>query len=70
MIVVSPPPRGEVGRISPSGNLKAKSPPSSGVRVVRTRCTPELRTGLGSVRGTRTLHTELAPGNPGCSIPC
>eukprot|EP00976_Prorocentrum_cordatum_P000085 1871-Prorocentrum_minimum.AAC.1 len=26
-----------------------------------------LRTGLGLVRGTSTLHTELAPGNPGCS---
>ena len=25
------------------------------------------RTGLGLVQGTSTLHTELAPGNPGCS---
>eukprot|EP00959_Pyramimonas_sp_CCMP1952_P166055 3470639-Pyramimonas_sp.AAC.1 len=31
------------------------------------RCTPVLRTGLGLVQGTRALHAELAPGNPGCS---
>eukprot|EP00959_Pyramimonas_sp_CCMP1952_P197196 4123767-Pyramimonas_sp.AAC.1 len=31
------------------------------------RCTPAPRTALGFVQGTRTLHTELAPGNPGCS---
>eukprot|EP00959_Pyramimonas_sp_CCMP1952_P343818 7201773-Pyramimonas_sp.AAC.1 len=29
--------------------------------------TPVLRTGLGFVQGTRTLHTELTPWNPGCS---
>eukprot|EP00976_Prorocentrum_cordatum_P099371 1191809-Prorocentrum_minimum.AAC.1 len=28
---------------------------------------PPLRTGLGLVHGTSTLHTELAPGNSGCS---
>eukprot|EP00959_Pyramimonas_sp_CCMP1952_P198191 4145567-Pyramimonas_sp.AAC.1 len=27
---------------------------------------PVLRTGLGFVRGTCTLRTELAPGDPGC----
>eukprot|EP00976_Prorocentrum_cordatum_P049267 994303-Prorocentrum_minimum.AAC.1 len=30
-------------------------------------CAPVLRKGLGFVQGTRALHTELAPGNPGCS---
>eukprot|EP00976_Prorocentrum_cordatum_P078805 1183270-Prorocentrum_minimum.AAC.3 len=25
------------------------------------------RAGLGLVQGTSTLHTEFAPGNPGCS---
>eukprot|EP00976_Prorocentrum_cordatum_P085637 1186179-Prorocentrum_minimum.AAC.6 len=30
-------------------------------------CTPVSRTGLGLIQGTSTLHTELAPGNPGCS---
>eukprot|EP00959_Pyramimonas_sp_CCMP1952_P131648 2752623-Pyramimonas_sp.AAC.1 len=28
---------------------------------------PLVRMGLGLVQGTRTLHTQLAPRNPGCS---
>eukprot|EP00959_Pyramimonas_sp_CCMP1952_P424945 8900801-Pyramimonas_sp.AAC.2 len=28
---------------------------------------PPPSAGLGIVRGTSSLHTELAPGNPGCS---
>eukprot|EP00976_Prorocentrum_cordatum_P062756 1176832-Prorocentrum_minimum.AAC.4 len=31
------------------------------------QCRPMPRSGLGLVQATRTLHTELAPGNPGCS---
>eukprot|EP00976_Prorocentrum_cordatum_P085854 1186264-Prorocentrum_minimum.AAC.1 len=41
-------------------------PPPNGTLAV-PHCKPVLCTGVGFVQGTRTLHTELAPGNPGCS---
>eukprot|EP00976_Prorocentrum_cordatum_P071251 1180252-Prorocentrum_minimum.AAC.5 len=40
----------------------ANPPPALGPEDP-THCTPVLRTGLVLVQGTRTLHTELAPGN-------
>eukprot|EP00976_Prorocentrum_cordatum_P106540 1194472-Prorocentrum_minimum.AAC.3 len=40
---------------------KVARPPSAG---------PVPRAGLGLVQGTSTLHTEFAPGNPGCSQCC
>eukprot|EP00976_Prorocentrum_cordatum_P055183 1113212-Prorocentrum_minimum.AAC.1 len=47
------------GRVTPhAGGFTPHTPPPLLCRLC---------TGLGLVRGTRASHTELAPGNPGCS---
>ena len=41
--------------------------PSARHPLAVPQCTPVPRAGLGLVQGTSTLHTELTPGNSGCS---
>eukprot|EP00959_Pyramimonas_sp_CCMP1952_P212504 4446156-Pyramimonas_sp.AAC.1 len=52
----------------PISSLPPPSPGSrsetlTGLTLAVPHCTPVHHTGLGLVQGTRTLHTELAPGN-------
>ena len=46
------------------GALRA---PLTSLSMAVPQCTPVPRAGLGLVLETSTLHTELAPGNTGCS---
>eukprot|EP00976_Prorocentrum_cordatum_P049901 1006869-Prorocentrum_minimum.AAC.2 len=71
--VYIPTPALQCGRAYPTVIIQSSSTPAPvgatrGTPSTPSRCYTQVpRTGLGFFQGTSTLHTELAPGSPGCS---